>query len=213
MLGDVTGIYGLAWSPGATADGEEKLAFCGSVSGAVDLYVINLDGSGRTNLTASATTERWPTWSPGADAITVLQQNPKTVVVHYLGAPAGALEITSTTDLTATGPLAGADLNMPAWAKTQDLIAVYAGSADAGDLWIIPVSDPTDAYRAVSGATSSGASSPTWSPDDSQILYGAYDAGARRGGECLRVLTLATGSIQTLYKPKSGNLGGSDWRR
>jgi dipeptidyl aminopeptidase/acylaminoacyl peptidase len=213
VLADVTAVYGLAWSPGATPDGEEKIAFCGAEAGAVDLYVVNLDGSGLTNLTDSSTTERWPTWSPDADAIALLQQNPKTVVVHSLGVDGTSLEITSSVDLTASGPLAGANLNMPAWAKTQDQIAVYAGAADAGDLWIIPVASPADAYLALSGDTSSAASTPSWSPDDSQILYGSFDAAARRGGERLRVLTFATGATETIYQPRRGNLGGADWRR
>ena len=47
------------WSPDGT-----KIAFKSASSGNDDIYVINADGSGRTNLTNTKRSEDYITWSP-----------------------------------------------------------------------------------------------------------------------------------------------------
>jgi Tol biopolymer transport system component len=56
--------YGPAWSP----DGK-KVAFGSNRSGHSDLYVMNADGSGVTQLTADTATEGRPAWSPDGKKI------------------------------------------------------------------------------------------------------------------------------------------------
>ncbi|MHC5052043.1 MAG: TolB-like translocation protein, partial [Planctomycetota bacterium] len=143
-----------------------------------------------------------PSWSPDVDRIVVVQgQTYPNIVVHELGMVSGAPAIVSSTNLTASGPLAGEKVGNPKWAKTQDLIAVSRlGSTGDYEIWIIPVANPTAAYLAFDGEW---AVPTSWSPDDTQILY--------RGGE-LKALTLSNGSTTTIYSP-TGHLGGSDWRR
>lgn len=208
-----TGPGRLEWSPGATADGEEKLAFGLAVTGGTDLFVINLDGSGLVNLTNSPGPRSKPSWSPGADRIVVLERNPRRVVVYDVGLVGGSLATTGSTDVT--GALAGEPVNSPAWAKTKNEIAVYvdeSGGASHG-LWIIPVDAPADAYRVLAGETSNGSSAPSWSEDDSQILYGSWDPNAKKQGEMLKVLDFATGTTTRIYQPRNGNLKGGYWKR
>ncbi|MHC4941352.1 MAG: TolB family protein [Planctomycetota bacterium] len=210
---------GVAWSPGTAADGEEKIAFCAYSAGNYELFVVNVDGTDLVNLTTSASWETRPSWSPGATAIAV-RETPQggtgsatwTVVVHRLGVVDGSLAITSSEDLTATGPIAGRSVLDPSWAKTQDLIVVGVQDAtdrEARDLWIIPVANPGNAYQVLWGDF--GTSASTWSSDDSQILYSTWDPNQKpRGGGVLRVLTLSSGSSETIVEQGSS---GSDWRR
>ncbi|MHC4954542.1 MAG: TolB family protein [Planctomycetota bacterium] len=200
-------ITSVAWSPGETADGNEKIAFTSSYPG--DLYVVNLDGTGLTNLTNSTGhSESTPSWSPEADRIVVRQgQSDPDIVVHELDVVDGSIAIVASTILTDAGPLAGAGAGLPKWAKTQDLIAVSrAGLSGDWEIWLIPVSSPTSAYVAFDGEWALAVS---WSPDDSQILFQGGD-GKRR--DALKVVTLSSGSVSTLYSTR-GNISSADWRR
>lgn len=60
VYGYVFGYERLEWSP----DGS-RIAFNGTLGyGASDIYVVNADGSGLTNLTNDGSAASWPTWSP-----------------------------------------------------------------------------------------------------------------------------------------------------
>jgi Tol biopolymer transport system component len=199
--------YSVAWSPGVTADGHEKIAFTSSYPG--DLYVVNLDGTGLTNLTNSTGhSESAPSWSPDADRIVVQQgQSDPYIVVHELDVVDGSLAIVASTNLTDAGPLAGAGVGGATWAKTQDLLSVSrVGPGGDYEIWIIPVSSPTTAYVAFDGEW---AVAMSWSPDDSQILFQGAD-GKRK--DALKVLTLSSGSTTTIYSTR-GNINSADWRR
>ncbi|MDP2952336.1 MAG: hypothetical protein Q8O76_03355, partial [Chloroflexota bacterium] len=53
------GDYVSAWSP----DGK-RIAFASFWEGKREIYVMNADGSGRTNLTRNSAEDDWPAWSP-----------------------------------------------------------------------------------------------------------------------------------------------------
>ena len=207
------GPSGLGWSPGASPDGKEKLVFGQPVSGGTDLFTVNLDGTGLVNLTNAPSSRNNPSWAPGADRIAVLERNPRRVVVYDLGLVGGDLAITARTDVT--GALAGEPVNSPMWAKTKNEIAVQvdASGGSTHGLWVIPVNAPANAYQVLAGDTSSASSAPSWSEDDSQILYGSWDPNAKKQGEMLKVLDLASGTTTRIYQPRNGNLKGGDWRR
>ncbi len=57
------------WSP----DGQQ-IAFIAQLEGAVDLYVINADGTGLTNLTQDEDRERYPTWSADGQRLAFLDE-------------------------------------------------------------------------------------------------------------------------------------------
>ena len=75
-----------AWSP----DGQ-KLAFESERDGNSELYVMNADGSGQTNLTNSPRADRWAAWSPDGQKIAFMTDrdvpNAFDIYVMDAGAP------------------------------------------------------------------------------------------------------------------------------
>jgi Tol biopolymer transport system component len=53
----------LAWFPDYSPDGT-RIVFCHDMTGAVELYVINVDGTGLTQITHDGTENIFPRWSP-----------------------------------------------------------------------------------------------------------------------------------------------------
>jgi dipeptidyl aminopeptidase/acylaminoacyl peptidase len=205
-------VYGVAWSPVATADGAEKIAFCvrdtAATTDVFDLYLVNVDGSGLTRLTTGLKVMS-PTWSPDAERIAVKVAYPQRILVHDIGRVSGQLAITSTTDITTNGPLDGNDIYVPDWARTQDLIAVISQEkgVNPNELWIIPLANPSGAYRVVEQA----GQTLSWSPDDSEILYLAGHP--TRSHEVFYVVSLASETSTMIYDGKKRNLGMANWRR
>jgi hypothetical protein len=144
------------------------------------MFLVNLDGTGLVNLTNSIQSEFSPTWDPYATRLgaQVYPCPPNTsctthLYEHSLGLVNGAVGITSTTDLTASGPLSSADIYEPDWAKTQDKIALIArplSNTNDSALWIVSLADPANPVE-LTATFDTGAVSPSWSPDDSKIVY------------------------------------------
>ncbi|MHC4941347.1 MAG: hypothetical protein ACYTHK_20665 [Planctomycetota bacterium] len=174
----------VAWSPKPAADGKYKIAFADwnpvAGGGNMDLYVVNLDGSGLVNLTGSIIPGRvyefWPTWSPEADRIALLQAGPgidTDVVIHDVGLVDGAIAITGSFNLTSDDDVPNGTLNdvdltgcVPSWAKTQGLIAVMASS----DIWVIDLSDPANPEN-VTATPDVEERFPSFAPDDGELAY------------------------------------------
>lgn len=170
-----------AWSPAPAADGQWKIAFADPPPGQTrrDLFLVNLDGTGLVNLTNSPDrAEYWPTWDPYATRLAAqLYPSPNSTPELYeydLGLVNGAVRIVGETNLTASGPLHGAWVFRPQWAKTQDKIVVDGRPlySDPSDLWVIDLADPGNPVNLTNiNTTGGGGTKPTWSTDDSKILF------------------------------------------
>jgi hypothetical protein len=69
-----------------------------------------------------------------------------------------------------SSPLCGDTIALlrPKFGNTGEEIAL----GNIGDLWIVPISDPAAAYNLIADiANFPSGSSPSWSPDDTQIIY------------------------------------------
>ena len=178
-LNNGSGLAYPVWSPLPAPDGKFKIAFSDQVSGQFqnNLFLVNLDGTGLVNLTNSIQSQFSPTWDPHATRLgaSVSPCPPNTSCTYHLyeyslGLVNGAVGITSTTDLTASGPLQSANIFQPYWAKTQDKIALLAhplSNLNSSNLWIVSLADPANPVELTAGATW-----PSWSPDDSKIVFG-----------------------------------------
>jgi Tol biopolymer transport system component len=170
------------WSPVPAADGLLKIAFADSFPGqcgwAHDLFIVNLDGSGLTNLTNSQCLEEYyPTWDQYATRLAGQSSEFSGGSMHLykydLGLVNGGVAITSTADLTATGPLQNANIYKPDWAKTQDKIVVEArllNDINNSALWVVTVADPANPLE-LTATYAISAIRPSWSPLDSQIVF------------------------------------------
>ena len=217
------------WSPWELQDGKYKILFSDAIptNAPYDLFLVNLDGSEVVNLTSTpGEHESEPAWSPEARRIAALVAHPpdfieEDIIVYDItysdsdGDGIFTFEATNPTNLTDSGPLANANLANVSWAKTQDKILVSASlSEDPGSwgLWVIDLSDPSNPVR-ISQASSANPLMPSWSADDSMIVYRylAPWTKGKRGQSGIYVMNAdGTGATNEGY-PTSGYW--PEWRR
>jgi Tol biopolymer transport system component len=219
----------IAWSPVPLADGQYKIAFSdrarlpnGTLAPQSDIFIVNLDGTGLTQLTNTSSLNEWDVcWSPTADRIAVQAYNYAVnnglaeLDVYSVTYGTGAFTATFLTNLMGVpgSPLTG-DFGDPAWAKTQDKIAV-AAAVPAGTgyykIWVIDLADPANPTD-ITPFPNTFNQSPTWAPDDSKIAYlGNYLSGPYS----IRTINSdGSGSAQQLDAPQQTfSYNRLDWRR
>lgn len=169
------------WSPAPAADSLPKIAFADNFPGlgCHDLFIVNLDGTGLLNLTNSpGLDEFYPTWDHYATRLAGQSSDcnvgtPMHLYKYDLALVNGVVGITSTTDLTAAGPLQNSQIYKPDWAKTQDKIVVEArllSDIDNSALWEVGLADPANPVE-LTATYGISALSPSWSPDDSRMVF------------------------------------------
>lgn len=182
------------WSPDGT-----KIVFTGF---AHQLYVMNADGTGKTQLT-SGSTKQHPTWSPdgtkiafqiasgGSDSIYVMNADGSGVtflsgihdkepawspdglkIAFWRGHHIFTMNPDGTGQTQLTGGVVLGFNSQPDWSPDGAKIAFTSGRAGAPGIYVVN-SDGSDEVR-----LSSGGSDPTWSPDGASILFRS----APRGG-------------------------------
>ena len=207
-----------AWSPVPLADGQFKIAFTDAPAGRqdLDLFLVNLDGSGLVNLTnTTGAIEFHPTWERFATrlAAKVYPDLPVTqlpdLIVYDLGFVGGSPAITDQTNLTASGAFQDATIDRLDWATTQDKIAVgiFLPGQDSMDIWVFDLANPTNPVNLTNTPTI-GENMPNWSPDDSKTVFVVNNAS-------IYVMN-ADGSGRTKIATRSKNVFAfeePDWRR
>ena len=179
------------WSPAPAADDQWKIAFSDQVSGQLqnNLFLVNLDGTGLVNLTNLNEGEFYPTWDPYATRLAAQVYPcppnkicPTRLYEYSLGVVNGAVGITSATDLTAASvALQSLNIFQVNWAKTQDKIALEArplSNINDSALWIVSLDDLANPLE-LTATFDTGAVGPSWSPDDSKIVYRRVVAGGK----------------------------------
>lgn len=162
-----------------------SIAFTSDRDGDDEIYVVNPDGSGATNLTQSAaTTDQQPAWSPDGRRIAFVRDDPDDgrwdiFVMNRDGS--GQTQLTDGFYLS--------DDTDPAWSPDGSEIA-FASTRPFNDSWQIWVmkADGTNLRR----LTTSWGTQPAWSPDGTQIAYVSFEPG---GTEAVYVMN-ADGSGQ-----------------
>ena len=167
------------WSPEGA-----RIAFVSSDrDGNLEIYVMNADGSGRTNLTNQPGYYRSPTWSPDGARIAFVSQRDLVFGIYAVNAD-GSGQTNLTTNVTSDG--------RPAWSPDGTRIAF--DSLRDGTLRVgVMNADGSGQTR----ITSSGYA-PTWSPDGARIAFQSYRDGTDQVG-----VVNADGSGQT-YLTSSG---------
>ncbi len=152
---------GPAYSP----DGE-RIAFCSTRSGNLDIWVMNADGSEAVRLTDFPGIDRTPCWSPDGEQIAFVRHLPQSNWDIFVMNADGSNQVNLTND-----PAKEAD---PAWSPDGQSIA-YSFEADGTYLYQMAADGSNP--RLISGRK--GAFTyPAWSPDGSQIMYTGWTDGA-----------------------------------
>ena len=163
-----------SWSP----DGE-RIAF--ALSG--DIYVMNVDGSGRTNLTDSPQEDSEPVWSPNGDLIAFLSLGLKDIDIHVIrpdgtghanltGFPAFYFDLAWSPDGTKIAFATNRDVRQPVSSEAlesrlqegQPPVPQQPGS----ELYVMNA-DGTEQTRLTFNQAFDG--NPAWSPDGTRIAY------------------------------------------
>ncbi len=165
----------LSWSP----DGG-KIAFddASVVSASIDIFVVNLDGSGRQNLTADHThLDLTPVWSPDGSKILFSRYG----VYGYSGTMLHTINVDGT-NLTplANGFADGWNEDSADWSPAVNKIVYSVNVWDFGQSIYIANADGTN-RKHLDGCISifeCGIDSvtPAWSPDGNKIVFSIHDA-------------------------------------
>jgi WD40-like Beta Propeller Repeat len=220
-----------AWSP----DGM-KIAFDRSVGGNVDVWVMNADGSGLTQLTNDPAADFSPAWSPdgaqlafvaardgnneiyrmktdGTDQVRITNSGPADTQPDW--SPDGS-RIAAVSGGIYTMKPDGTDQQFltsgtgPSWnPESYRLAYTYANPGNFGDIWTIHA-DGTGSMQVTHNNTAVfGSSQPVWSPDGGQIAGLQVACGDTCGPTHLFVMN-ADGSNMTVFPVVASR---PDWQR
>jgi Tol biopolymer transport system component len=163
----VTGLQP-AWSPDGT-----RIAYVASTGGISQIFVMNADGSGQTQVTHETTTTTaasWPAWSPDGKRIAFTRDAPNNksqlAVIDADGSAEAAL-----TPVPAA--LLGHD-ESPAWSPDGTKIAFDRWAAQTQtDVWVMNAdgSGATQLTHTPDPDDGGFSSVPRWSPDGTRIAF------------------------------------------
>ena len=140
------------WSPDGTA-----IAFVGTLSG--EIFVINTNGSGQTNLTntGGSIVETNPSWSVTGKI--AYQRTSQIWVMNSDGS--GQVQFSGITQPSPTGP---------AWSPNGTKLAFSSG----GEIWVINANGTNELRLTTTASTDTD---PAWSPDGLKIVFAKGGSG------------------------------------
>jgi uncharacterized repeat protein (TIGR03803 family) len=176
-------------APARTQSAHQDIAFVSVRDGNREIYVMNADGSGVTNLTNNPSQDDNPAWSPDGTRIAFDSDRSGSTEIFLMNADgSGATSLTSDYSID-TGP---------AWSPDGARIA-FASNRDGNSQIYVIGTDGTGLTRLTAVAASD--SSPSWSPDGQQIAFRSDRASPGTGqiyamsadGTNVRQITFGTG--------------------
>ena len=175
-----------------------KIAFVSSRDGNDEIYVMNADGSGLTNLTNNTVQDGYPAWSPDGSKIVFVSNRNGEEEIYVMNADGS--NVTRLTNDAAVD-------RFPTWSPDGTKIAFARVGGPAGPSWQIFVMDATDTDSDGNGdnlrqlTTSSGNNlAPAWSPDGTKI---AFNSDRGNYGE-IWVINAADGTGETQLTSATG---------
>ena len=160
--GLVHGGSAFAAYPGANG----KIAYESTVTTDVEIFAMNPDGSGQTNLTNDPSTQtaddRDPSWSPDGSKIAFSRASEGHMNVYVMNAD-GSTRVNLTPGADTTG-FANAGIE-PTWSPDGTRIAYN----HSGDIWVMDAASGAGKVRLEFGTPLE--TEPAWSPDGTRIAF------------------------------------------
>ncbi len=138
----------------------QRLIFQSNRSGDFEIYAINADGSGLTNLTNNPARDEHPAWSPDGFRIAFLSDRDGTVALYVMDADG--------TDVSFLSANIGQELPEFSWAPDSRRIAYISDGDNYSDIHLINVDGSEDRNLTDS---KSGNWDVSWSPDGQWITF------------------------------------------
>jgi WD40 repeat protein len=173
--------------PVATND---KVVFASDRTGDLEVYSMNADGSGQTQLTNSPGDDTHPVWSPNGSQIAFMSARTGSFNIFRMAA-AGGVATPMTTGL-------GSDIQ-PTWAPDGGRIAFVSDRTGVHQVYTIAVDG-----RGLAQLTTSGRNvDPDWSPDGNSIVFTSN----RGGNEDIYVMNADGSNVRQLTTDPARDYG------
>jgi Tol biopolymer transport system component len=221
-----------AWSP----DGS-KIVFATTRDNNYEVYVMNADGSGQTNLTNNPNGDWQPTWSPDGSKVAFVRNNGVGIVVMnadgsdqtplslggdapawspdgtkiaFTGGAPSEIYVANAADGSGVTQLTNnSDFDeFPSWSPDGAKIA-FVSNRDGGHFEIYAMnSDGSDQTRLTDNGV--GDFFPAWSPDGARIVFQRSTVEGSFDGEIFVMNADGSGAIQITDLPNGS--GWADWQ-
>jgi TolB protein len=145
------------WSPDGT-----KIAFTSYRDGNFDIYVMNADGSGQTNISNNPADDFGPDWSP--DSTKIVFASNRYVITHHDIYVMNA-DGSGQTMLTNSSK----DETWPSWSPDGTKIAFESDQDGNGNIYAMNASDGSNQTRLTNSTAND--CNPKWSPDSTKIAF------------------------------------------
>lgn len=147
-------------SPTAPAAGAARIVYAGG-AGDFNIFVINVDGTGKTKITDNSGTNAYPAWSPDGTRIAFSTPYKTGAGIAVMNADGANLHVLTTED----SPLN----TYPAWSPTGDRIVFVAGGSNVD----IMDADGSHRQRLIKYTDTNNApvGHLSWCPDGSRIAF------------------------------------------
>jgi hypothetical protein len=142
-----------AWSPDGT-----KISFTSERDGNNEIYKMNSDGTGQTNLTTNPAFDQEPAWSPDGSKIVFVTSRDGNDEIYTMNADGtGASRLTNDADAE----------QEPAWSPDGTKIAFDKDTGSNRRVYVMNA----NGSGAVALTSGGGEGGPVWSPDGSKIAF------------------------------------------
>ena len=159
---------GNSGGPPPTPPLEGRIAFISERDGQQEIYVMNVDGSGQTNLTNSPAVDYLPVWSPDGSKIAFNSNRDGNFEIYTMNADGSGQ-----TNLTNNA----AHDEQPEWSPDGTKIAFDTTRHGAYEIYTMNAADGSAQTRLTNNATDDRG--PAWSPDGSKIAFDSNADGSR----------------------------------
>ena len=170
-----------------------------------EIYVINADGSGLTNLTNNALRDINPTWSPDGSRLAFLRFRGgcsgdcyDSLDIYVVNADGGG-----ETRIREGASISDGWWGRPDWSPdgAQLVFRQAAATPYLGEIYVMNADGSGVVQLTGNGENNSG---PTWSPDGSRIAYGRYDPSGSRVDQIHVMNADGSGNVQITNEDSGG---------